>query len=777
MCLVASISAGRPRGGTLNWDLRDQCLIGAIAAALWALLGAEVLSTFHGFSRVPVTVWWIVPVTVLATRVWPRRSDGPRPLSGPDRDPLNLALLAIAAVILLFTCLMAFFTPPTTPDSLCYHLPRQVYWIENHTVAHYPAYDRRQLEMPPLAEYIGAQLMLLSGTDHQANLVQWFAYLLSALAASAIARDLGAGARGQSFAALLALLNPAAATQAENAKNDIVVALWTLALIWSAVRVWILREFGIRQAALVGLALGLLFLTKGTAYTVAPPVCAVTAFGALRAAGRRAIPLVAVIVFIVAAVNGPHWARNVADFGSPLGLPASKGGYDLGNTTHSPKAIASNLLRNLTAHTNAKSRRFDAWQQQTVEWLHRRLGIDPSDPRTTSPPTFRYEVLPSWNSDGNNGAPVHLVLAVAMAFAIRPRSLVSRPVWPAFFIPYACAILFAFLLKWQPWHARLHIPIVATAAPVIAVWLQRRPVIISLATVAAAYLAIAAVLWNEFKPILGPRSVLGKTRDQVLFETLPAAIPDPKDAAEVLETIGPKTVGIDYEPYYCEYAAMRRILELVHPQPHLSVLQPITGSKPPPNEPPPDAALVLSYNKARPILHTASNTAMVKVFESGAFQVCIRGKRLEAVRLAHPVPAFFGWDSDDGLKAAEGPYPQFDLPIVRWAQKRTMTLAFRTDGAPMTLVMECRRNDTTSQTMTVRFDGSQVLHFEFGGAWEFRPLQAALNAAAGEHELTFDFANVNEPGSAWAVLFRKLQIVPTAWVQQSPADEHGNPSP
>lgn len=620
LCLIAIVGA-RAAAGTLKQDLRDALLRGAVWTALWAFVGAELLSLFHGFSSWPAIIWWLVPACILAIRVR-RHPPAWQTLSArPDPTTLNYAFLAIAAAMLLFTGLTAFLTPPTTADSLCYHLPRQVYWIENHSIAPYPCFDRRQLEMPPLAEFIGAQVMLLSGNDHQVNLIQWVAYLLCALAASAIARDMGAGPLGQSLAAIFALMNPAAATQATNPKNDIVVALWTLILLRGAVRIWLSREFRARDAILHGVTLGLLLLTKGTAYIVAPPICLFLGIAALRATKARAVPLGIAMILAAAALNTPHWARNIKYVQAPLGLPDSKGGFNLGNTTYAPRAIASNLIRNMTIHTSTPWITTNFKETRFVEWAHRRLGINEADTRTTSPPNWKYSVQPTWNSDGNNAAPVHLALGLIMMLCVRPGRLRKRPAWPVFLIPYACILLFAIMLKWQPWHARLHIPIVATAAPVLAVWLARRRILMVLITPLLTFFAVEGVLWNEFKPILGPRSVVGKTRSDMLFTVFPAAIPDPREAIQTVAGMHPASLGIDVDAYMCEYGVLSQVFQQVSPRPRLSVLRPIWGPKQ--SAEVPDAAISFWRNRTSPIEHRGTKTPFREVFQANGFRISV----------------------------------------------------------------------------------------------------------------------------------------------------------
>jgi hypothetical protein len=58
-----------------------------------------------------------------------------------------------------------------------------------------------------------------------------------------------------------------------------------------------------------------------------------------------------------------------------------------------------------------------------------------------------------------------------------------------------------------------------------------------------------------------------------------------------------------------------------------------------------------------------------------------------------------------------------------------------------------------------------VRWFEFGSEWHFYALTIPLAAHPGSNVVRLEFANVNEGGPARSALFRRLQIVPTAWVE------------
>jgi 4-amino-4-deoxy-L-arabinose transferase-like glycosyltransferase len=493
-------------------------------------------------------------------------------------------MLGLTVAVLVATFLLANFTPVNTWDCLQYHLPRQIFWIQQASVEHFPASDNRQLEMPPFAEFLSTHLMLLSGDDRWTNLIQWSAFALSAIAASLIARDPGLAPRGQAMAALFVVTVPPAAMQATNGKNDVVLGLSALVLFWIAARAWS-RPLTFRDAALAGAVLGLALLTKGTAYIYCAPIGALLAIAALRnaPARRRLAPAAtrgALVLAIALLLNTPHYVRNQQAFGSPLARPPEAGGYRLKMEDHSPAALASNIVRNLSIHTSLPWEAFNAAQTSAIESLHRAFGQDPSAPETTIR-RQTFAVRDTWWQDGNSPAPVHLLLAALVLGAVvaRPRSHLSAVAC----VPLLGLLLFCLLLKWQPWHSRLHIPGLLLLAPVAAAVVVRIP---HPAARAAIVALCAAPVWyalavNDAKPLTGPRS-MWRSDESGLRHRFHKDVQDAlARAGPELARIAPRRLGLDLEGFPQEYSVLRAVQKALEPDPRFIVMRPTDGSTPP----------------------------------------------------------------------------------------------------------------------------------------------------------------------------------------------------
>jgi hypothetical protein len=521
--------------------LRESLVVAAIVWGAWVVLGCELLSLAEAVRFWPMILWWALPCAGLTLLGWIRRER----IAGVFQLPRGVqwaawVVLAITAAVVVLAGTVAVASPPNTADALIYHMPRQVYWMQAHHVGHFPATTILQTVMPPMAEFAGLHFMVLSQSDFYSTLVQWWALILAALAASLLARELGAGATGQAMAALLLVSNPMAWMQASSAKNDLVAALWLVILALYAAKILREGQCGPGRWAMLGAAAGLAVLTKLTGAIFAVPMLAVV--GLWLAIKRKpvCIGLAATVLAITVALNAGHWVRNMRVYDSPHAstLITWGKGKTHSNETHTPAAIASNAIRNLALHAGTPWPRANRAVERAVKWAHQRMGIEVNDARTTAYRDFK--VVHAARDESAAGAPIHLLLAAAAAVILvlnaaaimrrRPLALlgIGAADWWRISLLFAGVaggfLVFCALLKWQPWHARLHLGAMAMLAPVVAAALCRdRGRGIGAIVVGGLLLAplLSTMLWNDFRPLAGKDSVFRTSRNALLVRGHP----------------------------------------------------------------------------------------------------------------------------------------------------------------------------------------------------------------------------------------------------------------
>jgi hypothetical protein len=424
---------------------------------------------------------------------------------------------------------------------MAYHLPRVLYWAEQSSVRFFPTPYLNQIMLQPMAEYVLLHTYILSGGDRFINLVAWLASFLSIVAVSAIAREFGAGAKGQAIAAAFCATLPAGILAASGAKNDWLMALWLACAVYFALR---------GENLFLGCALGLALLTKATAYLFAPWPLAYIVLRSPKRSWRGA----ALALFCALAINAPQYRRNLNLSGAPLGFDSAQanGYYRWRNETFGWKQTASNLLRNTAEQLGARSPR---WNQAVFDFTvaaHRALAIDPGDPSDT----WRGAAFaPPVNANHEANSPNRWHLAILCAAGLWSIFRARLRAW--YFLTLVCGfVAFCAYLKWQPYMARLILPLFVLGSPLAAIFEELRPV--WLQAIFCLFLlnnARPAALENWVRPLKGPHSILHRGRDEVYFADMgqwnnagsyPAAV-------NALRQSNCHTVGIDINNFQLEY--------------------------------------------------------------------------------------------------------------------------------------------------------------------------------------------------------------------------------
>jgi Dolichyl-phosphate-mannose-protein mannosyltransferase len=501
-----------------RWDSwRESILSAAIVWGVAITIITEGLSLFGLLSFAWVLAAWLAFAVVIATYWVPAR---PIRHDTPFAAPVVgrwWSVLAGLAVIVSAVGVTAVAAPPNTTDSLVYHMPRVVHWIQNGSVAHYPTHVLRQLHLGPWAEFAILQPQVLSGGDRFANLIQWLAMLGSLVGVSLIVRQLGGHVRGQILAAVVCATIPMGILQASGTQNDYVVSFWLVCFVYYGC-VFTRPEGGGGAGAawLMGASLGLAVLTKATAYIVALPFLAWILFSARTGPLRRG-KAIAIIALAVLALNaGPYW-RNLRIYGSPLG-PGREGPFVYASEAFSPASLVSNAVRNIALHLGTPNARVNAMLERGVGWLHDQVGAEVNDPKTTWLGTA-FRVAPPRLHEDFAGNPAHVgLIAVSCTMLMLVPTLRRRLGLLAYSSALVAAFLiFAMYLKWQPWHSRLHLPLFVLWCPVIAVIWERYRRVCGILAVFLLLLSVPWVVYNKSRPLLGPHTAIARSRVDQYF--------------------------------------------------------------------------------------------------------------------------------------------------------------------------------------------------------------------------------------------------------------------
>lgn len=347
-------------------------------------------------------------------------------------------------------------------------MARVAAWAQHGSIAHFPTNIERQVFMSPLAEFMILNLQLISGSDRFANLVQWAAYVGTALASYAIATDLGANRSAAMVACGFAATIPASILQATSTQNDLLLAFFLIAAVHFGVRYHLRSDLAAGSGLAFSVAAAI--ATKGYALAYLGPMAVVLATVVIRRDGvwRKWVPPLLLAALGTVIVNAGHWWRNYSLYQHPLGPKFLR--VAVANETHAPAALVSNVVRQTLPHVGVPSARVREVIERVVFAIHKILGIDPLDPRTTAWPSPLVQGIHLHEDKAGNN--LHLLIITlgfaGLALSLKRGRLRSHARAGALLaIASGGWFTIAFMLKWQPWVQRFHIAAFVLAAPAI----------------------------------------------------------------------------------------------------------------------------------------------------------------------------------------------------------------------------------------------------------------------------------------------------------------------
>lgn len=458
--------------------------------------------------------------------------------------PSETPLLFSIAFIVIMVGLIALIAPPNTWDSMTYHMSRVAHWIQNKTLAHYPTHILRQLSFTPGAEFVIMHFQILSGGDRFANLVQWFSMLGSIIGASLIAKQLGADKRGQIFSAVACATIPMGILQGSSTQTDYVVVFWMVCFVYY-ILLMLKEKINLGLLLKVGASLGLAILTKGSAYIYAFPFLVWFVFSGFKKLRWNLWKPVLIIIIVALFMNLGYYTRNFDLYGYPH--PKL---YHLTNGLTLPVFI-SNVVLNMGLHLGTPSKLVNSVMYGIIRLIHKILGVATNDPRATLCGDFSINFSLHEDSTGNFLHLILIIVSVAIFF-ITSQKRKQRDLIYYLAALTSAFLLFCFVVKWEPWESRFHLPVFVLFSPVIAIVLSRisNHKIADFTAVFFILLSLPWVFFNDSRPLIKNfraskiENIFNTSRIEQYFRNWPGLKDPYMEAVQFIKSKGCSDVGI-----------------------------------------------------------------------------------------------------------------------------------------------------------------------------------------------------------------------------------------
>jgi hypothetical protein len=500
---------------------RENLLAAAVCWGSLVVLITEILSIFDAIYFWSVLSAWLL-VSMALVLYLRKKYKTPFILPFGKIQPLaNVEKIAFIGIGIVFaiTGFIATVSAPNNADSFAYHLARIPYWLQNHSVQHYPTHILRQLYQPPWAEFALMHFQILTGNDYVANLLQWFCGLGTLVAVSLITKQLGGDRKAQILTMLLTATLPMLILQSSSTQNDLVMTFWISCFVYFMLKFQ--ESYRLQYAILLGLAMGLAILTKGTAYLYVFPFCIYLLIKYLFGFNKKILIGGLVICLLALALNLGHYSRNMQVFGNPIS--PKQEGSNYANETHHPLNMLSNVVRNCSLHLGTYTESGNDFVHRYLKTFHYLIGVDESDKRTTSYQKFTMISNLSEDGTGNQLHFLFLSFTILLCF-ISLRYVQNQALYRYLGLVLSGFILFCVYLKWQPFHSRLHLALFALLMPFCVLVFHRKNWLTTLQII-AIFLLFSSFPWLFFskqRPIINDKgkSILTNTRKEIIMKAV-----------------------------------------------------------------------------------------------------------------------------------------------------------------------------------------------------------------------------------------------------------------
>lgn len=502
------------------------------AACATVVLLAEILSELHVVQRSAFLIGHLLIAAVLFPWTFKSlrtlfRKGLPQALRQGWRTGCEVFADPVLAVLGLFVvatmalgAYLIMVAPPNTWDVLAYHLSRVGHWLHNGTLRHFETPNAIRTMYPINAEIGLLWLTALWGSDRLAGSVQWLAAVVIAVSIYGTARRLRFPRPASMFAALTWNTFTIVVTQATSSDNDLAVAAFC------SVAFYFLLD-GLRETsrgwnaslALFGLSIGLAGGAKFTALFILPGVGFTAIFLIFRDRRQffsKLAPAACWCLVGFALLGAYNYVLNWGDYGAIGGPKSITDAHSIQNP--SLATFGANIGRigyHFVDPGGLPDRVIDVVQvirPAIGRKVFALLRIEPNPPETLvygTPFDFdsRIQLVP--RDDASWYGPLGFLLLWPVVFYylfISPFRQRDSWKWSTALTVFLYVLMFAVLLRWQPWIGRMFLAPVAIGSPLMAgfyVWSEQRKVL----RWGVLAIALAVSSWssthNLHKPVFG----------------------------------------------------------------------------------------------------------------------------------------------------------------------------------------------------------------------------------------------------------------------------------
>lgn len=445
----------------------------------------EVFSIFHKLDQVHLFMMYLFMDIILAVFIFnkvknKKRQDWAIELQDVRKNVKNnmVGILFFAFWAGIFV--LAIFTIPYNWDSMTYHLPRIMEWIQNKSVAHYATYDVRRVTSPVLPAFINLQAYLFgSSNDSIFNLLQYSSYITNAVLIYYVCKKLALEKKYCFMGMLLFVSMPIAFGEALSTQVDQFSTMWLLMFVYLLLD--LLKEtYRLRCNKNTISDVILLSCCIAYGYLAKPSVMFGMVFFAVwlliicikkKESIKEVLTLILIALIVIIIIISPEVIRNIQTFGS-ISDPIAGKRQLIG--TGNPLYVLVNGLMNFTMNLPNKYIDWKDILEHGVYWIAYILKVDITSPLIAEDGVaFYLHKAGRYNHDTAINPVVVIAAAAAFIWFLYKIFKKEKLKIQEYYILFASVsfLFFCCIVRWEPFVTRYMLSYLALLCPAVVIWL------------------------------------------------------------------------------------------------------------------------------------------------------------------------------------------------------------------------------------------------------------------------------------------------------------------
>ncbi len=510
----------------LSW--RRSVITSILLYSLWVALITELLSilnaiTFIGF--ISSYLIYFVVVFYVFIKNFRKSNIFLHPFKKPRLPVLDYIIISVSLVLILYLLLIAVVSPPNNWDSMTYHLPRVMHWLQNKNLNYYSTHHEFQNIFPPLAEYFILHWQGLTGNDYFSQVVQFLFMIGSCIAIALIVEKLGGKRKAQVWSFFLTITLPMGIYQSVSTQNDYVNSFFVIISVYYLLEI-LEKNRGIYYY-LFAIAVGLALKTKSTAYIFEFVPCIICVIVLIKKNVLKNSFLISLgIILLIIFINGGNYFRNLQFYNNPFGLSVAK--YEPANSILSWKPVYSNSIKYIGYQLQTGYYLWDEFILNNVNGFHRILNMDIGDPSISMKAAYIVPAGSLLYSEDYVSNPIQVfVFLIAIIFIFFYYKKFNTNIFLYLLIIFSGFLLFCLYLKWWEFNNRLILPIIILTTGFSGIFIEivlskingyhlKNILPLSLFTVISIY-TVNKLIYSFNKPILTNKNIFNTAREDLYF--------------------------------------------------------------------------------------------------------------------------------------------------------------------------------------------------------------------------------------------------------------------